>query len=113
MKGEKDLSMSVLFDFYAPLLTDKQREAVDLYYNEDLSLAEIAEQWQISRQGVREQIKRGEQVMTEAEEKLHIAARSSEIDRLCSLLNENAKHIRDEDLRKEITEISAAIGNVM
>ena len=57
---EKDLSIAVLLDFYGDLLTEKQARAIDLYYNEDLSLAEIAEPLGISRQGVRDSIKRGE-----------------------------------------------------
>ena len=43
--------MTMLFDFYGDILTDRQRELFDLYYNEDLSLAEIAENCGISRQG--------------------------------------------------------------
>ena len=48
--------MTMLFDFYGDILTERQRELFDLYYNEDLSLAEIAENCGISRQGVRDQI---------------------------------------------------------
>ena len=48
--------MTMLFDFYGELLTDRQKEFYDLYYNEDLSLSEIAENYGISRQGVRDQI---------------------------------------------------------
>ena len=55
MKG-KPLEMSLLFDFYGETLTEKQRELFDLYYNEDLSLAEIAEHAGITRQGVRDSI---------------------------------------------------------
>ena len=55
----KDLSVSALLDFYGPF-TEKQRELFDLYYNEDLSLSEIAEHAGITRQGVRDLIKRGE-----------------------------------------------------
>ena len=50
--------MTLLFDFYGELLTERQKEFFDLYYNEDLSLAEIAENSGISRQGVRDVIVR-------------------------------------------------------
>ncbi|MDO4607926.1 MAG: sigma factor-like helix-turn-helix DNA-binding protein [Clostridia bacterium] len=56
----KDLSISVLLDFYGPFLSEKQRNLLHHYYNEDLSLTEIAENEQITRQGVRDLIKRGE-----------------------------------------------------
>ena len=67
--------MSMLFDFYGDLLTERQREFYDLYYNEDLSLAEIAENYGISRQGVRDVIVRAEASMTEIEDKTHIIRR--------------------------------------
>lgn len=67
--------MSMLFDFYGDLLTERQREFYDLYYNEDLSLAEIAENYGISRQGVRDVIVRAEATMSEIEEKTHIIRR--------------------------------------
>mgnify|MGYP001543665321 CR=1 FL=1 len=61
--------MTMLYDFYGELLTDRQKEFFDLYYNEDLSLAEIAENAGISRQGVRDVIVRAEGVMQEIEDK--------------------------------------------
>ena len=67
--------MSMLFDFYGDLLTARQREFYDLYYNEDLSLSEIAENYGISRQGVRDVIVRAEAAMSEIEEKTHIIRR--------------------------------------
>lgn len=69
----KNLEISVLLDYYGGMLTDKQRDVIDLYYNQDLSLAEIAEHEKISRQGVRDNIKRGEAYLTELEENLHLA----------------------------------------
>ena len=69
----KNLEISVLLDYYGGMLTDKQRDVIDLYYNQDLSLAEIAEHEKISRQGVRDNIKRGEAYLTELEENLHMA----------------------------------------
>ena len=55
--------MSMLYDYYGELLTEKQKELFDLYYNEDLSLAEIAEHAGISRQGVRDAIVRSETIL--------------------------------------------------
>ena len=71
----KNLKISLLLDFYGEVLTDKQREVVGFYYNDDLSLAEIAEHAGISRQGVRDAIKRGENTLLFMEEKLGLAAR--------------------------------------
>lgn len=67
--------MTMLFDFYGELLTDRQKEFYDLYYNEDLSLSEIAENYGISRQGVRDVIVRAENYMTEIEDKTGLIKR--------------------------------------
>ena len=80
MKG-KPLEMSLLFDFYGETLTEKQRELFDLYYNEDLSLAEIAEHAGITRQGVRDSIKRAEHALGEMESKLGLVARYGDTER--------------------------------
>jgi predicted DNA-binding protein YlxM (UPF0122 family) len=66
----KNLEISLLLDFYGEILTEKQKEVVGLYYNEDYSLAEIGEKSQITRQGVRDCIKRGEATLIEMEKKL-------------------------------------------
>lgn len=67
--------MALLFDFYGDLLTDRQKEFYDLYYNEDLSLAEIAENYGITRQGVRDVIVRAEAYLTEIEDKTGLIRR--------------------------------------
>lgn len=67
--------MTMLFDFYGDLLTDRQKEFYDLYYNNDLSLGEIAENYGISRQGVRDVIVRAEGILTEIEDKTGLVAR--------------------------------------
>ncbi len=64
----KDLSISALLDFYGPFLSEKQRNLLHHYYNEDLSLSEIAENESITRQGVRDLIKRGELQLKKYEE---------------------------------------------
>ena len=66
---EKDYRISYLLDFYGNILTDKQRDAVDMYYNEDLSLAEIALKVGISRQGVLDVIRRAERNLVDIENK--------------------------------------------
>ena len=71
----KNLEISVLLDFYGEMLTEKQRNFLDLYYNEDLSLSEIAENEGITRQGVRDSIKRAEVQLFEMERKLHLSER--------------------------------------
>ena len=71
----KNLDISVLLDFYGDMLTEKQREVIGFYYNEDLSLSEIGEFEGITRQGVRDSIKRGEAVLLEMEEGLGLAKR--------------------------------------
>ncbi|MDR2752952.1 MAG: DNA-binding protein [Oscillospiraceae bacterium] len=71
----KDFSVALLLDFYGELLTEKQREFLDYYYNEDLSLAEIAANEGISRQGVRDAIKRAEKQLTEMDGCLALAQR--------------------------------------
>ncbi len=71
----KNLEISFLLDFYGDMLTDKQRDVVELYYNEDLSLAEIASHSGITRQGVRDSIKRAESQLLEYESRLKLAQR--------------------------------------
>jgi len=66
-------------DFYGQMLTEKQKEVVELYYNEDLSLAEIAEHSGITRQGVRDSIKRAEGQLREYEERLGLAEKFTAI----------------------------------
>ena len=87
--------MALLFDFYGDMLTDRQKEFFDLYYNEDLSLAEIAENYDITRQGVRDVIVRAEGIMQELEDKTGIIRRFqkmqsqlSDIDRFADSIME-------------------------
>ena len=79
--------MTMLFDFYGELLTDRQKEFFDLYYNNDLSLSEIAENAGISRQGVRDVIVRAEAAMQEIEDKTGLIRRFEQLDRKSTRLN--------------------------
>ena len=98
MKG-KDLRFAVLFDVYGGMLTEKQRDVIDYYYNEDLSLAEIAEHEGISRQGVRDNIKRGEAFMLEMEERLGFLRQDEETGQFLSRIDELARQIREVNAR--------------
>lgn len=73
--SDKTLQMTMLFDFFGDLLTEKQQEYFDLYHNEDLSLSEIAENVGITRQGVRDIIVRAENTLIEYEKRTGIVAR--------------------------------------
>ena len=88
----KNLTMSFLLDFYGDVLPENQREAMDMFYNGDLSLSEISEICGITRQGVRDRIVKGERTVTELESKLGLAKRftdmKKDVDIIISGLNE-------------------------
>ncbi len=88
---EKNVEISLLLSFYKNMLTDRQADTVELYYNEDLSLAEIGAELGISRQGVRDNLKRAESTLYDVESKLGLVERFlgiksslSEIDEIIS-----------------------------
>ncbi|MBQ6569476.1 MAG: YlxM family DNA-binding protein [Clostridia bacterium] len=114
--------ITILLDFYGEMLTQKQRDMIDFYYNDDLSLSEIAENEGITRQGVHDSIKRAEQQMYEMEERLHLCEKfrrtregletirkcvediskvneqsgfSFEITRSCRIINEKIEELLD------------------
>ena len=109
----KNLEISFLLDFYGDMLTEKQRDVVELYYNEDLSLSEIAAHSGITRQGVRDSIKRAESVLLDLEERLGLARKFRQIQDGLDQIIRNAKQIGDYSSRygisKEISERSAEI----
>jgi predicted DNA-binding protein YlxM (UPF0122 family) len=87
------LDAAYLFDFYADILTDKQRDYLDLYYHQDLSLSEIAENEGITRQGVRDVISRAEGVLRNMENKLGLVARYGHVRRNMELVSSLAEEI--------------------
>ena len=89
----KDLKYASLLDIYGGVLTDKQREMLELYYNEDLSLSEIAEGEGISRQGVRDSIKRGEETLNDLEEKIGVMGIVEKYDALLFAVKERCDEI--------------------
>ena len=107
---EKDLQIGVLLDFYGDVLAERRRLVLDLYYNDDYSLAEIAEEIGITRQGVLDTIKKGKDELLFLEEKLQLekkfreAAKASE--RLVSLVTQNSA--LDPEIKEEILSLAEA-----
>ncbi|HIS78269.1 YlxM family DNA-binding protein [Anaeromassilibacillus sp. An200] len=89
----KNLEISFLLDFYGEMLTQKQREVIEYYYNDDLSLAEIADNEGITRQGVRDSIKRAEAQLLEMEERLGLARRFREMQAGLEQIQKAAREI--------------------
>ena len=111
---QNKLELSLLIDYYGAFLTDNQCEMLKLNCEEDFSLAEIAEQKGISRQGVRDALQRGEKILLEMEEKLGLAARDRRLKVLIAELsaevrrctfNETARE-RINTLLSQLTEIT-------
>lgn len=111
---EKNMELSLLLDFYGELLSEKVRRATELYYNDDLSLSEVAEDMGITRQGVRDLIKRAEGNLYGYEQKLGLYKRFLEMQKGLGTLKESlvkAKSLLDNNTgRSEIDkEISGMI----
>lgn len=86
---EKNVLIGYLLDFYGELLTKRQRECLELHYNDDYSLNEIAEDLGISRQGVHDAIKRGETALLDFENRLKLFERFDLMNKeLCSIKTE-------------------------
>ena len=114
------LELCLLFDFYGEMLTDKQRELFDLYYNEDLSLSEIAEHAGITRQGVRDAVVRAEHTLTALEDKLHLVSRYGKIDQHVEALGQeikmlshiNANYMQNAEIGKILTHMQEHIRTI-
>ena len=106
----KDLHFTMLLDVYGALLTEKQRETLDFYYNEDLSLGEISEETGITRQGVMICIKKCEQRLLELENELGLVERFTKLkadtEKLEAVVMQSS--IKDEE-KKEIVSVIADI----
>ena len=109
--------MAMLYDSYGDLLTARQKEFYDLYYNDDLSLAEITENYEITRQGVRDIIVRAEKTLEDIEEKTGLIRRFHQTRATVSTLRElttqieaiNRDRLKDSELEKLCTQLSEAM----
>ncbi len=110
---DKNVKVSMLLDIYGKLLTDKQFQTLDEYYNNDLFLAEVAENVGITRQAVRDNLLKGEKNLNEYEQKLGLLKKSlknqkildeydAEVDGLLDNMSSNALIEKAKDLKKKI-----------
>ena len=88
--ADKTVELALLFDFFGDLLTEKQKEYFDYYYNDDLSLSEIAELTGISRQGVRDILLRAESLLRQYEAKTGVVERFRQMQSKLELLEKDA-----------------------
>ena len=89
----KNLKFEILLDFYNCFLTEKQIEVMEQYYSQDLSLSEISENLGITRQGVRDNIKRAESLLLEFEEKIGAVQRYNDTLKLIQDIGKEAHAI--------------------
>ncbi len=102
---EKNLRIAYLLDFYEDLLDPHIRSVMRAYYDDDLSLAEVAEGEGISRQGVRHLIKKGEDALEFYESKLGLAKRHEELEKVSASLLGIGVRLEDASLADEADEI--------
>src|SRR5690625_5448412 len=107
---EKTMRLNYLFDFYQSLLNTKQQEYMSMYYLEDLSLVEISELANVSRQAIYDNIKRTEAILESYEEKLLLyekfEKRAHLLNKLKAIVNEQHNSDEVRQLIHQLTEIS-------
>lgn len=117
----KNLEVVLLLDFYGDMLTNKQRDFLGYYYNDDLSLSEIAENEGITRQGVRDSIKRAEAQLFEMEERLGLAKRFEQVRQgledirsAAEVINQvNLNGAQSRDVNDNIVKIKSTVASLM
>ena len=107
---EKNLEINYLLDFYGDVLSERRRDVLEMYYNDDLSLAEIAADIGISRQGVRDIIKKSEEELLYLEEKLGLfkkfRAIQKKADELLEALEDSCV---SQDVRDKVKEFAESV----
>ena len=114
---EKNVKISMLLDTYGKLLTEKQYKLLDDYYNNDLSLSEIAENNEITRQAVRDILKKGEKKLFEYEEKLGIMKKTIElegkINEVCEEIEKIENKISDKETIKALEKVKNKLSGLV
>ncbi len=114
---DKNTNYILLFDCYQALLTDKQREMMDLYYNQDFTLVEIAEEMNISRQGVYDHLKRTEHLLQQYEDKMGLLASFQRQNKVIQRMKKNISSIESqlvgnqnaEDLLRQLKQLKDSL----
>ena len=108
---EKDLTISYLLDFYGEILSERKQTVLSMYYNEDMSLSEIADEIGISRQGVRDLLKKSEDELTFFEEKLGLFKTFKEAQGLLAHLKSALdQEATPESIRCDVDELIRILG---
>ena len=102
---EKNVKVSMLCDIYGKLLTKRQLDILNYYYNQDLSLSEIARNEEVTRQAVRDIIMKGEKKLFEFEEKLEIMKKTLEREEKISIILSELLKIQNKFTDKEVAEV--------
>jgi predicted DNA-binding protein YlxM (UPF0122 family) len=102
---EKKFIFSILYDYYGDLLKDNQANIIDLYYNQDLSLSEIAEDMNISRQGVFDALKRAEKSLIDYEEKIKLHEKYDKYSKAAETIVKLVTSIDDEKYKDTVEQI--------
>lgn len=109
------VTMLLLFDYYGDMLTERQRMCLDLRYNQDMSLAEIAEELGVSRQGVHDNIIRAEAHLEKMEEKTGCVRRYLQSRAAMQEILESVERLKDHAdpfVREAATKIAEAAGSI-
>ena len=105
--------VNLLFDFYGKLLTKRQREVMELYYEENLSLSEIADEFEISRQGVHDALKNAEKALKGYEEKLGLLEKMQvsrqAMEEIDASIDELAAECKDSVIAEKLQKIKTII----
>lgn len=110
---EKDMTIPLLVDLYGQVLSERKRELLDYYYNEDYSLAEIAEITGISRQGIRESVKKSEAELRELDASLQLVKRTQLLETKINVVEEQLKSLLSDPLADPVRKQLEQIKNVV
>ncbi len=107
------LYLSVLFEYYGSLLTPRQYDVCDMYYNSNLSLGEISEELGITRQGVRDCLVKSENALRHYEDKLGIQAKNELLGKLVGEIVEQTQNISDKNAAEIIANAADRINDLI